>query len=520
MPPMSPTRSWRSPARRRVTAGAGAILAALLVSGVVLAHPLGNFTINTYAGLRVSATEVRVDAVLDRAEIPTFQERQALDSDGDGELADAEIEAAREPECRTYAVSLELRVRDAIVPLELVAAGLSLPPGAGGLSTMRLVCELVGRLPAPIDGPTPIGFANRVLPERLGWREIVVEGDGVSVVAAEPSGATRLRSASPSRRLTAYPAELLATPLVEDAVALVARPGGRALPPFVASDAGPLPDAVAPPPATGSSTPAASAVAAVPGGITSGDLPEVFRATDPSIAMLLLAIVSAAGLGAFHALTPGHGKTLIAAYLVGTRGTFVHAAGLGLAVTVSHTLGILGLAVLVTAAQDVFAPDAVVRALPVVAALAFVAIGGWMVLGEVRRRRRRGAHPADHDHDHRHPHAPADDSPTVTWRSLFALGLAGGIVPSTSALLILLATVAAGRAGFGIVLVVGFGVGMGIVLTAIGVGLVGARGWLDRFAGRSPLRGLREATPLLAGLVVVVVGLWLTAQAIAGRVAL
>ena len=122
-------------------------------------------------------------------------------------------------------------------------------------------------------------------------------------------------------------------------------------------------------------------------------------------------------LGAGHALTPGHGKTLMAAYLVGTRGTVRHAAGLGLAVTVSHTLGILVLALLVTGAESALPADVVVRAVPIVAAAAFVAIGASMVVAELRRRRRRAqlataltrAHDEEHArmHAHGHDHDPS-----------------------------------------------------------------------------------------------------------------
>jgi ABC-type nickel/cobalt efflux system permease component RcnA len=209
----------------------------------------------------------------------------------------------------------------------------------------------------------------------------------------------------------------------------------------------------------------------VPGGVGAGDLPSIFRATDLTPLVLLVSILTAAALGAGHALTPGHGKTLMAAYLVGTLGTPVHAAGLGLSVALSHTLGILALAGLVVGAQGLLPPEVVVRTAPVVAAVSIVAIGGWMLSGEARRRwngrreqldpRHGHHHPHDHDHDHehehddetpgqhthggrRHSHLPMPGS-TISWRSLFVLGLAGGLIPSASALLILLGAVAAGR---------------------------------------------------------------------------
>jgi nickel/cobalt exporter len=184
---------------------------------------------------------------------------------------------------------------------------------------------------------------------------------------------------------------------------------------------------------------------------------------------------------------------------------------------VSHTLGILALALFIVAAQSALPPDLVVRWLPAVAALTFAAIGAWMVVREMRRLRHDRAHRDDHaqaDHDHGHTHVAG--ASTLTARDLFALGLAGGIVPSTSALLILLATIAAGRAAFGVLLVVAFGIGMAIVMSAVALAMVGARSRLDRINRTSRFGRLVGVAPLLAGVVVFAVGIWLTGQAIIG----
>ncbi len=293
----------------------------------------------------------------------------------------------------------------------------------------------------------------------------------------------------------------------------------------------------------------------MPGGVSSGDLPSIFRAADLSPWVLLVSILTAAALGAGHALTPGHGKTLMAAYLVGTRGTPLHAAGLGLSVTLSHTIGILVLAGLVVGAQGLLPPDVVVRSAPVIAAFSIVAIGGWMLFGEGRRRWRLRtaarahavAHARDevHEHEHEHAHdhatggahqgdgdtiAPGEHShgsvrhshlptagATISWRSLFVLGLAGGLIPSASALLILLGSIAAGRPAFGFVLVVAFGLGMALVMSGIGLALVLARGRLDRVETASPLGRMSAYLPLVASFLVFGLGLYLTFQAVAGN---
>jgi len=285
----------------------------------------------------------------------------------------------------------------------------------------------------------------------------------------------------------------------------------------------------------------ASVVGAVPGGV-GAELPAIFQSVDLNPIVLVLSILTALGLGAGHAVTPGHGKTLMAAYLVGTRGTALHAVGLGLAVTVSHTLGILVLAALVVGAQGLLPPDVVVRGAPVIAAVTIVAIGGWMLIAEVRRRLAarstatiHGDHVHDHDHGHDHDHEEAPlasgehrhggivhshlppAGSTISWRGLIALGLAGGLIPSTSALFILLGSIVAGRPAFGFVLVVVFGFGMALVMSGVGLAMVFARTRLDRLPSGSSLGRLARHAPLVAAVVVLAFGLYLTAQAIGGR---
>ena len=495
--------------RRPLRSLAGALVLGLLIvpfaAGIALAHPLGNFTINHYAGIRVEPSRVLVDVVIDEAEIPTFQATQAFDLDGDGALSAAETAAARQTGCGSVAGGLALTVDGAAAGLSLFQAGLSFPAGNGGLSTMRLVCTFEAALASPVSAGTTIAFRDDFEPTRIGWREMAVIGSGVMIAGsvAPAVGSTD--------RLTAYPTTLTGAPDVRS-VAFTVAPGGPVLAPLAVPDAEPL-DAVATPASTAAATAGApAAVSSVPGGEAS--IPDVLRNAPSTPLIALFALFSAAILGAGHALTPGHGKTLMAAYLVGTRGTPRHAVGLGLAVSVSHTMGILALAALVLAAETRLPPDLIVRVAPLVAAVSILVIGGWMLFTEARRaiaaRRAIGndEHALDHDHAHeqghdhavhhdhgsehdhdsdpvhdhasghvhdhpvdaprdlahshggiRHTHLPPAGS-TVTWRSLFVLGLAGGLVPSASALLILLATIAAGRPAWGVILVAAFGLGM------------------------------------------------------------
>lgn len=510
---------------RRLLRAAALALFCAAIPATVLAHPLGNFTINHYAGIVLTRAEIRLDVVIDMAEIPTFQERQRIDTDGDGDVTDAEIDAAVGPACETQGADLRLGVDGVPSTLTSTAASITFPAGLGGLSTMRIECRYVAPLP-PRDGRSSVTFEDVSYPERIGWREIVATGDNVAIDAGG------LPTTSVSARLTAYPTDLIAQPLDVRSATILATPG----PGSAGAVASPAPTAAT------ATTPAVPG--AVPGGV-GVELPAIFREVDLTPFVALASIVTAFALGAGHALTPGHGKTLMAAYLVGARGTPLHAVGLGLSVTVSHTLGILVLASLVVGAQGVLPPDVVVRVAPVVAAATIVALGGWMLSREIRRRlTTRGAasaHEYEHDHGHehghahdehghdhepepgehrhggvRHSHGPAAGS-TISWRGLFALGLAGGLIPSTSALIILLGSIVAGRPAFGFVLVVIFGLGMAAVMSGVGLAMVFARERLDRLPTGSGLGRIARHAPLAAAFVVLAFGVYLTAQAIGGR---
>jgi hypothetical protein len=149
-------RTRRSP----TLAALAAAVFLVLVPELAAAHPLGNFTINHYAGLRVSPDGVRLDIVIDYAEIPAFQERPKLDTDGDGDVSATEADAARASRCAELLGDLTLALDGETLALELEAAGLSFPPGAGGLATMRLVCESTAAFPVALSEPATLTFQD------------------------------------------------------------------------------------------------------------------------------------------------------------------------------------------------------------------------------------------------------------------------------------------------------------------------------------------------------------------------
>jgi len=238
--------------------------------------------------------------------------------------------------------------------------------------------------------------------------------------------------------------------------------------------------------------------------------------------MMIAAIGIAFALGAAHALTPGHGKTIVAAYLVGSRGTLKHAAFLGAMVTFTHTVSVflLGMATLVLFQYVV--PESVTRVLGVISGFSIAAIGAWMLY----KRWRAPAHSHSHAHDHHHAHEHSHDHhhcghdhshvhvpDEVSWSSLAALGASGGLVPCESALVLLLTAIALRRVGLGLLLLVSFSVGLAIVLMGIGAIVIYAKNLLPAGAqtGRNPFF---RWMPVASAVVVLVLGLLMTSVSI------
>jgi ABC-type nickel/cobalt efflux system permease component RcnA len=384
---------------------------------------------------------------------------------------------------------------------------------------MRLVCVYSAPLAAPLAPGTPISFADDSYLERQGWREITLVGDGATLSGSD------LGSTSASGRLTHYPADLLTVPLGQQSASFIANPGGPTLPPFAVPDATLVESGVAAAPPTTSSP-----AAAVPASVTElgSDVTSLFQAADLTPPIIVLSLLVAAGLGALHAVSPGHGKTVMAAYLVGSRGNARQALGLGLTVTVSHTIGVLALGLVSLSAAVVIPADKLYPILSVASGTIVVVIGAYLLLTRVRAWR-AAAVPAprghDHDHDHgQHPdgwhehggvghtHVPQQQ---MGRRGLFALGLSGGMIPSVSALLVLIGSISIGRPAWGIVLTVAFGVGMAAVLVGIGFALVYARRLVERIPQTAAL-DLGRRVPVLSAVVVLAAGALIAGQGLLG----
>jgi nickel/cobalt exporter len=332
---------------------------ASLIPREAQAHPLGNFTINHYSRLEFAGEKARIDYVLDFAEIPTFQQKGQLDPDEDGKLSDAEARAYLDAKLPSLVENLHLRVGKASLPLRVLDSSASYGPGQGGLPVLRIEARLLADLPKNWEDKGAGHYTDRNYKDHLGWREIVVHG-GPGFAIKESSAP----SAGVSDKLRNYPRDMLSSPLdVREATfTLVAGEGSVA--------DGPVGEA-----ARNYST---SDYNFESNGYMSrlyAKLNSLISFTSPSPSVILIALLAALSWGAVHAFTPGHGKTVVAAYLIGDRGTAWHAAFLGLTVTLTHTLGVFALGGVAIYLARYILPEALFPWLSVVSGLLVVVIG-------------------------------------------------------------------------------------------------------------------------------------------------
>ncbi|MEV4561468.1 high frequency lysogenization protein HflD [Kitasatospora sp. NPDC049285] len=533
---------------RRTLARTGAALAAALAvtalsAPAALAHPLGNFSVNHYLGLTVAAEGVDALAVTDLAEIPTLQAQDATDTDRDGTVDDGERAAHATRQCEDAAHRIRLTAGGDPAPWTVTAASFTYQDGAAGLRTSRLECRLhTDRHPAQ-DG-TDFRVETGADPSRVGWNEITAAGDGVTVDRSD------VPAASVSRELRDYPRDLLDTPAGVTTAAFHARPG-----------AGPGAAARA----WGATATGANAWLAA----LDARLAALGTARHLTLPLGLLAVLLSVVLGAGHALLPGHGKTVMAAYLAGKRGRPRDAVTVGATVTVTHTAGVLVTGLLLTT-FSALAGDRLLARLGALSGALVLLVGALLLRDAVRSRRRGPAtaqlpeiaeqrqpepqpvlagtatgrtdppathhhghghghghdhhehghghgHGHGHDHDHAHDHGHHHGlfghhhgrDPGTDRRRLIGLGVAGGLVPSPSALVVLLGAVALGRTLFGVALVIGYGVGMAATLTGAGLLLVGLGHRLGPLTARPALARLRNLGAygaVLTALLVLAVG--------------
>jgi nickel/cobalt transporter (NicO) family protein len=438
---------------RRLLVGAVALLVALAAPAVASAHPLGNFTVNRYAEIRLSGEEIFVRYALDLAEIPAFQEGGRVRGPGfTSRLAE----------------DLVLTIDGERARLSLVAARLATRPGAGGLETIRLDAvyesDRSGRA---------LRFEDRTFEGRIGWREVVVTADrGAAVREAT------VPSKSASDALRSYPQDLLESPLAVSSARVSFQPGKEA----------------GVPPALGETRAVDRETGGFEALVNRGDL---------GAGVVLVSLGLAMFWGAAHALTPGHGKAIVAGYLVGSRARPRDALVLGAIVTVAHTAGVFALGFVTLLLSRFVVPELLYPWLTLVSGVLVVAVGAAVLWKRLRHRvAHRHVHGRGHAHERHHDHGV---------RGLAGVGIAAGLLPCPSALVVLLSAIALHRIGLGLALIVAFSFGLALTITSIGLLAVLAR----RAFTRLRLDGaFVRALPAASALLILALGVGITVKAL------
>ena len=477
-----------------------ALMTFVLRSSVVLiltlsaqAHPLGNFTINHYTKIDVGDDKIKLRYVIDMAEIPSFQEFQRITRTGTARPTQSQLDQYAADASQRYANDLLIIIDGRKVPLQVLGTKATLVDAAGGLQTLRIESDFAVVFESQRSSVHQLQFNDNNFADRLGWRELVVSAEsGVSVFDSTAYGN------GISDELRKYPDDMLTSPLNERDMTLSfsstsVRPGSSGL---TLRDGRPVNNR------------------------TRDRLTELIAVPTLTPGVVLASLLIAFLLGGLHALSPGHGKTIVGAYLVGSRGTAKHAAFLGLTVTITHTVGVFALGVATLLASEYIVPDRLFPILSLISGALVVVIGANLLLSRFRAAY-RGGHQHDHELSHSHDHSdptqphshgglthshlpPGANGDAVTWRSLLALGISGGILPCPSALVVLLAAISLHRVGYGLLLVVAFSAGLAGSLTVVGLAFV----YGSRFVkSTGKFERLSTIVPVLSALVVTGIGL-------------
>jgi len=530
------------------------------------AHPLGNFSISHYAAIRIARDIIELRYIIDMAEIPTFQEIQ--DTGFVPQAGDPGLEKFLTRKAEALKEGLLLEVNGHRLSLNTESKEVIFPVGAGDLPTMKI--GVLYR--AKIDGngaasKQGLYYRDGNFPGRVGWKEII---------AVEDSGIKFLSSSAPtvdrSSQLSDYPADLLnSPPQVLEARVIFA---SKEVPAPLAAVSTTTPALKGPERNEGSEESRTadsnirqaasnssknektleltakivppeektvqSSVATQPIQLQANrqstprsSFTELIATKQLGVGIILIALAVAVGLGAFHALEPGHGKTLVAAYLVGSRGTMRHALWLGLIVTGAHTAGVYLLGGVTLYASQYVVPERLYPWLGVTSGVMITGLGLLIFFRRYLKKENRSHHHHDHAHPshsvdgHHHSHVSGQDhhhshdghehhhhvpGGEVSLRELLALGVSGGIVPCPAALVVLLSAVSMQRVGFGLFLIVAFSVGLAVVLIGIGLLMVYAQRFMARFQMNSQVT--TRWLPLTSAAFIVLFGVALTLQAL------
>jgi nickel/cobalt transporter (NicO) family protein len=426
------------------------------------AHPLDEYVQNTYIDLAPGRTTLELNftpGVFVAPEVVAL-----IDADGDREISEAEGEAyANDYVLRDIALEVDGETQ----PLTILDGSFPTPLDmSAGMGTIRL--HVAAEAPEGVPGNHSLSFRNDHEPVSSKYL----------VNAFKNSGDVEIARQDREKLQHAIRVDYALTP-----------------------KASATSDAVA------ASTEDVGADAGTTGGVSDRAQRLARYLYEPALSpwLLVVGLGLSALLGGLHALTPGHGKTLVAAYLIGTRGTVKHAVALGGIVTFTHTASVIAVGLLALLASQLILPGVLVAVLEVGAGLLVVALGVRLV--RERWRIRGGAHHHHHDHHHDHHHEHDHQHlPTkvVKPSDLLAMGVTGGLVPCPEALGVMLIAIGLERIALGLGLIVAFSLGLAAVLIAIGILLVRFRGGLDRLG--KPGSHWQRLLPLVSAAIVTVLG--------------
>lgn len=483
----------------------------LLCCGPVSAHPMGNFSINHYSEISMNSDGVAIHYIIDMAEIPTFQEMTALDLNGDNRISNSEAARYSQKQALQFQQGLSFTFNGTRYPLQARASNLRILPGAGGLPTLLITAEYLVPWQAKIlTEKNSIDYRDSNFEDRIGWKEIVLHRNKELPVLNTDAAST-----DRSKKLTQYPADPMISPPQETQTVIV-----FGVAPSFAVRTGEQS-------ATGNGAADQSSSQASK---RDDRFTRLISQKDLSGGIILLSLLIAFGLGAMHALSPGHGKTIVAGYLIGSRGTAYHAFFLGAVVTLTHTIGVFALGLITLFGSRYILPETLYPWLSFLSGISILIIGVSLFRKRLRLLNRKHVHdhhPAhshvhhndhdhhhhheDHDHAHNHSHLPVDpQTGAITLRSLLTVGISGGALPCPSALVVLLSAMSLHRIGFGLLLIVAFSLGLAVVLTSIGILLVYASHVTRRFEKHG---ALLYRMPLASSLIISVLGLAIALKA-------
>jgi nickel/cobalt exporter len=500
-------------------------LAAIAALGLALfpvessAHPMGNFSISHYAGIRVEPGFIEVRYLIDMAEIPTFQEMQQNSIVAQSD--DPSVRPYLSSQAEAFRKGLLLTLNGEPLSLETTSQNLLFSPGAGNLPTMKFGIVYRARVSdACTVTHCELEYRDANFSGRLGWKEVIASpGQGVTVENSLVPSHDR------SSQLSNYPTDLVNSPPQDVSAKIVysVQTSGGSSAASAQGETKSTPPTTTRPRVANSSTigkPAPAAVAVTSRfaenspaaqlkpnqqGTPRNSFTELMAIKQIGLGIALLAAAIAAGLGALHALEPGHGKTIVAAYLVGSKGTARHALLLGMIVTLSHTAGVYLLGAITLYAQKYILPDRIYPFLGVLSGILIAGMGCYLFL-----QRSVGGEFA-HTHSHEMSvvgEAPKEGTPLqpgrVSARQLIVLGITGGIVPCPAALVVLLSAVAVHRTGFGLFLIIAFSIGLAAVLIAMGLVAVYAGRMMSRLPLEAPL--IQRWLPMGSALMITALG--------------